>query len=67
MCDGWTSNMRKSLINFMVYSHRGMIFHKLVDSTGHSKTNEYIFRLMDKMVYEVGEESIVQVVTDNEA
>ena len=67
MCDGWTSKTRKSLINFMVYSHRDMIFHKSVDSTGHSKTKEYIFRLMDKVVDEVGEENVVQVVTDNEA
>lgn len=66
MCDGWTSKTRKSLINFMVYSHRDMIFHKSVDSTGHSKTKEYIFRLMDKVVDEVGEENVVQVVTDNE-
>lgn len=42
MCDGWTSKTRKSLINFMVYSHRDMIFHKSVDSTGHSKTKIYI-------------------------
>lgn len=51
----------------MVYSHRDMIFHKSVDSTGHSKTKEYIFKLMDKVVDEVGEENVVQVVTDNEA
>ncbi len=64
MCDGWTSKTRKSLINFMVYSHMDMIFHKSVDSTGHSKTKEYIFKLMDKVVDEVGEENVVQVVMD---
>lgn len=51
----------------MVYYHRDMIFHKLVDSTSHSKTKEYIFRLMNKVVDEVGEKNVVQVVTDNEA
>lgn len=55
MCDRWTSKMRKTLINFMVYSLRDMIFHKSVDSTSHSKTEEYIFRLMDKVVDEMGE------------
>lgn len=66
MCDGWTSKTRKSLINFMVYSHRNMIFHKSVDNTSQSKTNEYIFRLMDRVVDEVGEENVVQVEMDNE-
>jgi len=57
---------RKSLINFIVYSHRDMIFHKSIDNTGQSKTKEYIFRLMDKVVNGMGEGNVVQIVTDNE-
>ena len=44
-----------------------MIYHTSVDTTNISKTADYIFSLMDKVVDEVGEENIVQVVTDNEA
>ena len=43
-----------------------MIYHTSVDTTI-SKNADYIFFLMDKVVDEVGEENIVQVVTDNEA
>ena len=44
-----------------------MIYHSLVDTTNISKITYYIFSLMDKVVNEVGEENVVQVVTDNEA
>ena len=56
-----------SIVNFMIYCDRSMICHTSVDTTNISKTADYIFSLMDKIVDEVGEENIVQVVTDNEA
>ena len=43
-----------------------MIYHSSVDTTNIPKTANYIFSLMDKVVEEVGEENIVQVVIDNE-
>ena len=67
MCDGWSSRTRKSIINFMVYCDRSMIYLSSVDTTNIPKTADYIFFLMDKIVDEVGEENVVQVVTDNEA
>ena len=67
MCDGWSSRTRKSIINFMVYCYRSMIYLSSVDTTNIPKTVDCIFSLMDKIVEEVGEENIVQVVTDNEA
>ena len=66
MCDGWSSRTKKPIINFMVYCDRQMVFHSSVDTTGQTKTAEYIFRLMDGAVEEVGEEQVVHVVTDNE-
>nr|CAN77268.1 hypothetical protein VITISV_032497 [Vitis vinifera] len=44
-----------------------MIYHSSVDTINIPKTVDYIFSLMDKVVKEVGEENVVQVVTDNEA
>ena len=67
MCDGWSSRTRKPIINVMVYCDRSMIYLSLVDTTNILKTTDYIFSLMDKIVEEVGEENIVQVITDNEA
>ena len=67
MCDGCSSRTRKPIINFMVYCDRSMIYLSSVDTTNIPKTADYIFSLMDKIVEEVGEENIVQVVTDNEA
>ena len=64
MCNGWSSRTRKPIINFMVYCDRSMIYLSPVDTI--PKTTDYIFSLMDKIVEEVGEENIVQVVTDNE-
>ena len=51
----------------MIYYDGSMIYHTSVDTTNISKTVDNIFSLMDKVVDEVGEENIVQVVTDNEA
>ena len=67
MCDGWSSRTIKPIINFMVYCDRSKIYLASVDTTNITKTADYIFSLMDKIVEEVGEENIVQVVTNNEA
>ena len=67
MCDGWSSRTRKPIINFMIYRDRSIIYHSSVDTTNILKTTDYIFSLMDKVVEEVGEKNVVQVVTDNEA
>ena len=50
----------------MICYDRSMIYHSLVDTTNIPKTTNYIFSLMDKVVDEVGEENVVQVVIDNE-
>ena len=50
----------------MVYCDRSMIYLSSVDTTNIPKTANYIFSLIDKIIEEVGEENIVQVVTNNE-
>ena len=67
MCDGWSSRTRKPIINFMVYCDRSRIYLSSSDTTNIPKMADYIFSLMDKIVEEVREENIVQVVIDNEA
>ncbi|KAI8556211.1 hypothetical protein RHMOL_Rhmol05G0234700 [Rhododendron molle] len=68
MCDGWSGPRRRHLVNFLVYSNRGTVFHKSINATNVlSRTADYYFGLMDKVVEEIGEQYIVQIITDNEA
>ena len=67
MCDGWSFRTIKPIINFMVYGNRSIIYISLVDITNIPKTKNYVFSLMDMIVEEVGEETVVQLITSNEA
>ena len=51
----------------MIYCDRSMIYHSSVDTTNIPKIVDCIFSLIDKVVDEVGEENVIQVVTDNKA
>ena len=65
MCDGWTTPTKLSIINFMVYSKGSTIFLKSVDASDKIKDNKYIYGLLKDVIKEVGEENVVQIVTDN--
>ncbi|MBA0756452.1 hypothetical protein Gogos_020274 [Gossypium gossypioides] len=68
MCDGWKGTRNQHIIIFLIYSPRGTIFKKSIDASNvTSHTAEYYFNIMNKMVDEIGEEFIVQFVTDNKA
>ncbi|XP_042449877.1 uncharacterized protein LOC122034629 [Zingiber officinale] len=67
MTDGWTDKRRRTILNFLVNSPMGTIFLKSIDASDISKTADKIFKLMDEIVEEVGEENVVQIVTDNAA
>ncbi|MQM02666.1 hypothetical protein Taro_035441 [Colocasia esculenta] len=67
MCDGWSGTTKSSLINFLVYCDRQAFYHKSVDASSHIHNHQYILQLMEQMVAEIGEEYIVQVVTDNDS
>ena len=53
---------RKPIINFMVYCGRSMIYLSSIDTTNIEKMEDCIFSIMDKIVEEVKEENVVQVV-----
>ncbi|KAG5040358.1 hypothetical protein JHK82_012478 [Glycine max] len=55
MSDAWTDRKQRS----------GTMFLKSVDGFDFVKTGEKLFELLDAIVEEVGEENVVQVVTDN--
>ncbi|XP_073038171.1 uncharacterized protein [Primulina eburnea] len=43
-----------------------MVFHSSVDCSNKTKTDDFILSLLNKVIDEIGEENVVQVVTDSE-
>ncbi|XP_068503640.1 uncharacterized protein [Phaseolus vulgaris] len=67
MTDGWTDRKRRTILNFLVNSPKGIVFLKSIDASDISKTADKIFKMMDDVVEEVGEDNVMQIVTDNAA
>ncbi|RDX92342.1 hypothetical protein CR513_25542, partial [Mucuna pruriens] len=67
MCDGWTDGKGRSLTNFLVNSPSGSVFMKSIDTSNVIKDGKKMFELLDSIVEEIGEENVVQVVTDGAA
>eukprot|EP01018_Ginkgo_biloba_P019449 Gb_16595 [translate_table: standard] len=63
--DGWSDMKHMPLINVLVYCPEGVLFVKAVDAMYHKKTSEFIFKILEEAVIEVGEENVVQIVTDS--
>ncbi|XLS81037.1 hypothetical protein HN51_046868 [Arachis hypogaea] len=67
MTDGWTDKRRRTILNFLVNSPKWTVFLKSIDASHITKTADKIFKMIDDVVEEVGEENVIQVVTDNAA
>ncbi|XP_019453408.1 PREDICTED: uncharacterized protein LOC109354992 [Lupinus angustifolius] len=65
MTDGWTDKRRRTILNFLVHSPKGTVFLKSIDASHIAKTADRIFKMIDEIVEEIGEDNVVQVVTDN--
>jgi hypothetical protein len=65
MSDGWTDKKRRSLCNFLVNSPKGTIFMYSIDTSDIYKTADKVFEMLDNVIEMVGEENVVQIVTDN--
>jgi hypothetical protein len=63
--DGWSDMSHRPLINVLVCCPKGVLFFKVVDASGNKKTSEYIFKILEEAILEVGEQNVVQVVTDS--
>ncbi|XP_077246742.1 uncharacterized protein LOC143886577 [Tasmannia lanceolata] len=66
MADGWTDTKQRSLINFLVYCPKGVIFLKSVDASGIVKNVDELYNIFAKIVGEVNPKYVVQFVTDSE-
>ncbi|WJZ84746.1 hypothetical protein VitviT2T_004338 [Vitis vinifera] len=65
MSDGWTNGKSRCLINFLVNSPAGTWFMKSINASDTIKNGELMFKYLDEVVEEIGEENVVQVITDN--
>ncbi|XP_073053734.1 uncharacterized protein [Primulina eburnea] len=65
MGDGWTDKKSRTLINFLVNGPKGSIFVESVDAPSYSHNADKIYKLLSKFVNRIGEQNVVQVVTDN--
>lgn len=65
LADSWKDTQGRTLINFLVSCPRGIYFVSSVDATNVVEDAANLFKLLDKVVEEMGEENVVQVITKN--
>ncbi|PKU60096.1 hypothetical protein MA16_Dca020494 [Dendrobium catenatum] len=65
MSDGWSDIKHRSLINILINNPYGTVFLRSIEASDQVKDAEFIFRLLDSIVEEIGEHLVVQIVTDN--
>ncbi|KAF2318556.1 hypothetical protein GH714_008884 [Hevea brasiliensis] len=67
LCDSWSDGRTKSILVISVACHKGTLYLKSVDISGHEDDANYLFELLVSIVLEVGVENVIQVITDNAA
>lgn len=67
MTYAWTDRRGRSIMNFCVNCELGTCYLECIDASTDSHTAEYIFNVVDRCIEKVGEEYVIQVVTDNAA
>ncbi|XP_075663461.1 uncharacterized protein LOC142633069 [Castanea sativa] len=67
MVDGWTDTRHRTLINFLVYCPKGIVFIRSIDASDLVKDAINLSNLFDEIVNWVGPANIVHLVTDNTA
>ncbi|XP_010244177.1 PREDICTED: uncharacterized protein LOC104588069 [Nelumbo nucifera] len=63
--DGWKDTLGQSLINILVNCPKGTWFLKSVDASESVEDANLLCKLLDELVDEVGEENVVQIITDS--
>lgn len=65
MADTWRDTQGRTLINFLVSCPQSVYFVSSVDATDVIEDASNLFKLLDKVVEETGEDNVVQVITEN--
>ncbi|XP_021754563.1 uncharacterized protein LOC110719893 [Chenopodium quinoa] len=63
--DGWSDPQRRPLINIMIASKKGPMFMKAIDCSGEIKDKDFIATLLSEVIDEIGDQNVVQIITDN--
>ncbi|XP_021717464.1 uncharacterized protein LOC110685280 [Chenopodium quinoa] len=63
--DGWSDPQRRPLINIMIASETGPMFMKAIDCSGEIKDKDFIATLLSEVIDEIGDQNVVQIITDN--
>ncbi|KAL5538066.1 hypothetical protein UlMin_042276 [Ulmus minor] len=63
LADSWRDAQGRTLINFLSSGPNGVYFVSSVDATEAIEDGSSLFKLLDKVVEEMGEENVVQVIT----
>lgn len=67
MAESWMDGEQRSLMNFLVYCGRGVLFLNSVDTSAIRKNADALFEIFDEVVSLVGPRNVVQFITDNDA
>lgn len=65
LADSWQDTQSRNLIDVWVSCPRGMYFVCSIDATDVVEDAPCIFKLLDRVVEDMGEENVVQVITQN--
>lgn len=65
MSDVWPYLKNISLINILVNNPGSILFLKSIEASEQVKDVGFIFKLLDNVVKEIGEQIIVQIIFDN--
>ncbi|XP_062103247.1 uncharacterized protein LOC133814276 [Humulus lupulus] len=65
LSDGWSDMRNRSLINFLVNNPYGTVFLKTIGASDCVKDAQKLFELLDGVVEEIGEDIVIQAITDN--
>eukprot|EP00253_Pinus_taeda_P035608 PITA_35608 len=65
--DGWTDRKGRTLLNFLVHCPKGTMFIKLLDASEHIKDATTICELLNGLIWEIGVQNVMEVITDNVA
>ena len=65
MSDGLTDRKERTLVNFLVNCSKGTMYMQSIDASSMIKIGEKMFELLEKWVEQVGEENVIQIITNN--
>ncbi len=63
--DGGLDRSSRPVINALVLTSRGPVFYDAIDTSGHTKDGQYIATIINRLIDDIGAESVVAVCTDS--